>query len=144
MLEQSAGEIYIEAPINLVYDYATKPENWHEWYPTSLRADAGDDRTPESGDLFSEVVDLMGDELTLQHTVRLDERPLAFETSFTSAKGNGSVRFDLHHQGSGTLFKRTVTYELSEPLPKLKARMTDITKLAMENLKRRVEALAKA
>lgn len=141
MLEQSVGEIYIEAPINAVYDYATQPEHWQQWHPTSLRADAGEGGTPASDTQFVEVVDLMGEELALNHRVVLDERPLAFATQFTSSKGQGSVRYDLHHQDEGTVFKRTLTYELSEPLPKLNGRMRDISDQAMANLKRRVEAL---
>lgn len=140
MLEQSVGEIYIEAPINQVYDYATQPEHWSEWHPTSLRANAGDGGTPSSDSQFEEVVDLMGDELTLTHRVVLDERPLAFETQFTSSKGEGTVRYDLHHQGSGTLFKRTLTFSLNEPLTKLSGRLKNISEQAMANLKRRVEA----
>ncbi|WP_213881578.1 SRPBCC family protein [Pseudomonas sp. dw_358] len=141
MLEQSVGEIYIEASINQVYDYATQPEHWSDWHPTSLRADAGDGGTPPSDTQFEEVVDLMGDELTLTHRVVLDERPVAFETQFTSLKGEGRVRYDLHHQGSGTLFKRTLTFALTEPQPKLSGRLPGISEQAMANLKRRVEAL---
>jgi uncharacterized protein YndB with AHSA1/START domain len=141
MLEQSVGEIYIEAPTTAVYDYATHPEHWQDWHPTSLSADAGDDLTPTMGTQFSEVVDLMGEEVTLAHTVTLDERPLAFATQFTSGVGHGTVRYDLSHHGSGTLFKRTLTYELTTPLPKLAVRLRDVTGQAMANLKQRVEAL---
>jgi uncharacterized protein YndB with AHSA1/START domain len=139
MLEQSVGEIYIEAPVNQVYDYATQPEYWPQWHPTSLRADAGSGGTPASSARFNEIVDAMGDELTLDHTVTLDERPLAFATRFTSSMGEGSVRYDLHHQGTGTLFKRTLTFELKSPMPKLTGRLRGITEQAMANLKRRIE-----
>jgi len=139
MVEQNSGEIYIEAPINTVYDYATQPERWNEWHPTSLHADTDNEGTPTSTQQFTEVVDLMGEELTLNHTVLLDERPLAFETRFVSAKGNGTVRYDLHHKGSGTQFKRTLSYELNTPIPKLETRMRDISEQAMANLKRRIE-----
>jgi hypothetical protein len=39
------------------------------------------------------------------------------------------------------LFKRTLTYELTTPLPKLAVRLRDVTGQAMANLKQRVEAL---
>ena len=43
-LERISQERFIQAPIEVIYDYVTQPDRWHEWHPTSLSADRSEER----------------------------------------------------------------------------------------------------
>lgn len=138
-LEQISQERFIKAPIDLVYDYVTQPDRWHEWHPTSLSADTGTTGSLPMGTRFTEVIDLLGIRVSMSYRVQIARRPSEFKTVFTSLAVDGSIHyFLLPHQG-GTLFKRVLTYETELQLATLHDRMIELSTLALDQLKHRLE-----
>ncbi|MGH8451992.1 SRPBCC family protein [Pseudomonas sp.] len=138
-LEQISQERVIKAPIDRVYDYVTQPDRWHEWHPTSLSADTGTTGSLPMGTRFTEVIDLLGIRVPMSYRVQIARRPSEFKTVFTSLAVDGSLHyFLLPHQG-GTLFKRVLTYETELQLATLHDRMIELSTLALDQLKHRLE-----
>jgi uncharacterized protein YndB with AHSA1/START domain len=138
-LEQISQERFIKAPIDRVYDYVTQPDRWHEWHPTSLSADTGTTGSLPMGTRFTEVIDLLGIRVSMSYRVQIARRPSEFKTVFTSLAVDGSIHyFLLPHQG-GTLFKRVLTYETELQLATLHDRMIELSTLALDQLKHRLE-----
>jgi uncharacterized protein YndB with AHSA1/START domain len=138
-LEQISQERFIKAPIDRVYDYVTQPDRWHEWHPTSLSADTGTTGSLPMGTRFTEVIDLLDIRVPMSYRVQIARRPSEFKTVFTSLAVDGSLHyFLLPHQG-GTLFKRVLTYETELQLATLHDRMIELSTLALDQLKHRLE-----
>ncbi|VVN89747.1 SRPBCC family protein [Pseudomonas fluorescens] len=139
-VEQICNQLYIDAAIDTVYDYVTQPDRWHEWHPTSLRAETGIGGSLPTGHRFTEVIDLLGLQIPMSYRVLIAHRPNEFKTVFSSAPVDGSVRYQLHRCGSGTLFKRTLLYSTQMKLGGLRQRMVECSNTAMGNLKKRLES----
>lgn len=141
-LERISQERFIQAPIEVIYDYVTQPDRWHEWHPTSLSADTGTTGPLPAGTRFTEIIDLLGVRVPLSYRVQIARSPSEFKTVFTSLAVDGSIHYFLQPHRGGTLFKRVLTYETELQLPTLHARMVELSAIALEQLKRRLENAA--
>ncbi|WP_248749828.1 SRPBCC family protein [Pseudomonas sp. MWU15-20650] len=141
-VEQISQDCFIQAPIETVYDYVTQPDRWHEWHPSSLSADTGTRGSLPVGSRFTEVIDLLGVRIPLAYRVQIARRPGEFKTVFTSLAVDGSIHYLLQAQRDGTLFKRVLTYETELQLATLHQRMIDLSTLALDQLKHRLESAA--
>jgi hypothetical protein len=138
-VEQICNNLYIDAAIDTVYGYVTQPDRWHEWHPTSLSAQTGVSGSLPAGHRFTEVIDLLGLQIPLSYRVLIAHRPDEFKTVFSSAPVDGSVHYQLHKCGSGTLFKRTLQYSTQMRLSGLRQRLVESSNTAMDNLKTKLE-----
>ncbi|WLH82171.1 SRPBCC family protein [Pseudomonas sp. FP2338] len=141
-LERISQERFIQAPIEVIYDYVTQPDRWHEWHPTSLSADTGTTGSLPAGTRFTEIIDLLGVRVPLSYRVQIARRPSEFKTVFTSLAVDGSIHYFLQPHRGGTLFKRVLTYETELQLATLHARMVELSAIALEQLKHRLENVA--
>lgn len=138
-LEQISQERFIQAPIDAVYDYVTQPDLWHEWHPTSLSADTGTRGSLPCGARFTEIIDLLGIRVPMSYRVQVARRPSEFKTVFTSLAVDGSIHYFLQPFQSGTLFKRVLIYETELQLATLHERMIELSDVALDQLKHRLE-----
>jgi len=138
-LERISQERFIQAPIDAVYDYVTQPDRWHEWHPTSLGADTGTSGPLPAGARFTEMIDLLGVRVPMSYRVQIARRPDEFKTVFTSLAVDGSIYYFLQPFRDGTLFKRVLTYETELQLASLHERMIELSAIALDRLKQRME-----
>lgn len=141
-LEQISQERFIQAPIEVVYDYVTQPDRWHEWHPTSLSADTGTSGSLPVGTRFTEIIDLLGIRVPMSYRVQIARRPSEFKTVFTSLAVDGSIHYFLQSHHDGTLFKRVLTYETELQLASLHERMVELSAIALDQLRHRLENAA--
>ncbi|AZF05713.1 SRPBCC family protein [Pseudomonas sp. R5-89-07] len=140
-LERISQERFIQASVETVYDYVTQPDRWHEWHPTSLSADTGTCGSVPVGTRFTEIIDLLGIRVPLSYRVQIARCPHEFKTVFTSLAVDGSLHYFLQAQQGGTLFKRVLTYETELQLVTLHERMLELSRIALDQLKHRLEHL---
>ena len=138
-LARISQERFIQAPIDAVYDYVTQPDRWHEWHPTSLGAETGTTGSLSAGARFTEVIDLLGVQVPMSYRVQIAHKPGEFKTVFTSLAVDGSLHYVLQPYNGGTLFKRVLTYETELQLAGLHERMTELSTIALDQLKQRLE-----
>ncbi|CRM76160.1 SRPBCC family protein [Pseudomonas sp. 58 R 3] len=141
-LERISQERFIQAPIEVIYDYVTQPDRWHEWHPTSLSADTGTTGSLPAGARFTEIIDLLGVRVPLSYRVQIARCPGEFKTVFTSLAVDGSIHYFLQPHRGGTLFRRVLTYETELQLATLHARMVELSAIALDQLKHRLENAA--
>ncbi|AZF32391.1 hypothetical protein C4J89_2918 [Pseudomonas sp. R4-35-07] len=138
-VERISQERFIHAPVEAVYDYVTQPDRWHEWHPTSLSADTGTHGSLPTGTRFTEIIDLLGIRVPLSYRVKIARCPFEFMTVFTSLVVDGSLHYCLQTQPGGTLFTRVLTYETELQLETLHERMIELSRIALDRLKHRLE-----
>ncbi|MGE1155784.1 SRPBCC family protein [Pseudomonas sp. ICMP 460] len=138
-LERISQERFIEAPLEVVYDYVSQPDRWHEWHPTALSADTGTRGSLLAGTRFNGVIDLLGVRVPMSYRVQVACRPGEFKSVFTSLVVDGSVHYFLQAHRGGTLFKRVLTYETELQLATLHQRMLELSNVALDQLKQRLE-----
>ncbi|MBN2977331.1 polyketide cyclase [Pseudomonas fluorescens] len=138
-LQRISQERYIQAPLEAVYDYVTQPDRWHEWHPTSLGADTGTSGSLPAGARFTEMIDLLGIRVPMSYRVQIARRPDEFKTVFTSLAVDGSIHYFLQAHRDGTLFQRVLTYETELQLASLHERMIQLSTVALDRLKHRLE-----
>ena len=143
-------ETIIQCSPQKLFSYITQPWRWHEWHPSSVGAKA-DKPVLAKGDTFREeirVQPLSPLPLTLvrktNYEVLLSEEGKAWEVRGKMNDGWLKIRYDLFPSGNGTLFRRTLTFEIEGfkkiflPLL-LKPRMEKLSLVAMQNLKEKME-----
>jgi uncharacterized protein YndB with AHSA1/START domain len=139
--------VELAAPPAAVYDYVTRPWRWHEWHPASRWASARD-RPLEVGDTFDEDIELRpipGLRLRRRMTYRVHaaERPRLWEVRGDTADGRVGIRYEFRPHGGGTRFIRTLSYRThgltTLLLPFLKPRMAAQSRVALQQLARRLE-----
>ncbi len=138
-LERISQERFINAPLATVYDYVTQPDRWHEWHPTSLGAETGTSGSLGAGSRFTEMIDLLGVRVPMSYRVQIARRPDEFKCVFTSVAVDGSIHYFLQPFRDGTLFKRVLTYETELQLATLHERMHELSAIALDRLKQRLE-----
>ncbi|MDN6864926.1 MULTISPECIES: SRPBCC family protein [Pseudomonas] len=138
-LERISQERFINAPLATVYDYVTQPDRWHEWHPTSLGAETGTSGSLGAGSRFTEMIDLLGVRVPMSYRVQIARRPDEFKCVFTSLVVDGSIHYFLQPFRDGTLFKRVLTYETELQLATLHERMHELSAIALDRLKQRLE-----
>lgn len=139
-VEQICNNRYIDVAIDTVYGYVTQPDRWHEWHPTSLSAETGVSGSLPAGHRFTEVMDLLGLQIPMSYRVLVAHRPDEFKTVFSSAPVDGSVRYQLHKCGNGTMCKCTLLYSTQMRVSGLRQRLVESSNTAMDNLKKNLES----
>lgn len=145
------NEVVIACAPEQVYDYVTQPWCWHEWHPSSQSA-VSDVDVLNVGDTFDEVIKLqplsplpLNIRRQTHYRVVLAQRAVTFEVHGETGDGGLTIHYDLAPQDGGTLFQRSLTYEvrgamrLIEPLL-LYPRMKNLSAVALTNLKQRLES----
>lgn len=133
-----------------VYAYVTQPWHWHEWHPSSKSARASVE-TLQVGDEFDEVVQLQPLSplpIRLRRETRytvLSASPFTFwEVRGRMKDGWLQIRYEFAATTRGARFTRTLTYDAGGMsrllMPLLGKRMAAISVIALDNLKRRLEA----
>lgn len=145
------NEIEIACAPARVYDYVTQPWRWHEWHPSSQSA-VSDVDVLAVGDTFDEVICLqplsplpLNIRRQTHYRVVIAEPAVTFEVRGETGDGGLTIHYDLLAQGAGTLFRRTLDYDvrgamrLIEPVL-LFPRMKRLSAVALANLKARLES----
>ncbi len=133
-----------------VYAYVTQPSRWHEWHPNSVWASPASD-TLKVGDSFDEDIELQPlsplpfrMRRRTQYTVLVAEPFRSWEVKGETTDGWLIIRYDLEPGASGTVFRRTLTYQTSGPsrllMSVLKKRMNNMSLLALARLKSTLES----
>lgn len=144
--------IEISRPPETVYHYVTQPWLWHQWHPNSK----GASRSPEAlraGDAFEEDIELQPlrpvpfrMRRKMNYTVKFAEPFRAWEAVGRGTDGWLNLRYEFLPSDGGTRFTRTLTFKtlgLSALLmPFLQRRVAAESAVALDNLKRRLEAMA--
>lgn len=140
----------IACSVPALYAYVTQPWRWHEWHPSSRSARAAVD-TLRAGDTFDEVIELqpfapLPPKLRREthYEVLLAEPERAFEVRGQMRDGWLTIRYDFEATPTGARFHRRLSFDASGLsrllLPLLRPRQEAMSRVAMENLKRRMEA----
>lgn len=152
--ERLVDTIEIACLPQVLYDYVTQPWRWHEWHPSSRGAQATTG-VLHAGDGFDEQIvlrPLAPWPPTLHRQTRyrvLEAQPgQCWEAQGQMRDGWLRLRYELEPAGQGTRFTRTLRYGASGPsrwlLPLLRRRQAEISHIALDNLKRRMEGGAGA
>lgn len=141
------NEIFIAAKPTSVFDYVSQPDRWHEWHPASTSAILP--RTPlQVGDQFREIITvtypLISVKRETQYLVTVSERAARWEVKGSSSLFDLTIHYDFEVRDAGTLFMRTLTYEVKGPLSwfepiVVRPRIEGQSAAALKNLKRRLE-----
>jgi hypothetical protein len=133
-----------------VYAYVTQPSRWHEWHPNSVWASSASDNL-KVGDRFDEDIELQPlsplpfrMRRRTRYTVLVAEPFSTWEVRGETTDGWLIIRYDLEPAASGTVFRRTLTYQTSGPsrllMSVLKRRMNNMSLLALARLKSTLES----
>lgn len=144
------NEIEIGRSPSELYAYVTQPWLWHEWHPNSRSATSKSERLVV-GDEFDEVVAVQPFSplpITLKrktHYRVLQAKPHElFETKGQMKDGWLVIRYEFRQVAGGTLFCRTLTFEVTGLnrllMPILGPQMERMSRVALANLKARVES----
>jgi uncharacterized protein YndB with AHSA1/START domain len=113
-------ERQIAASPAAVYDLVTRPARWHEWHPSSIRADDRAKASLAAGAQFEEDIRSSGFIRHLRWTVLEAEPPRRWCAE--AVMGDGStvrLLYELSDREGGTRFVRTLDYRLAPPLLRL-------------------------
>jgi len=152
MKDQIKNTIEIAIAPDKMYRYVTQPWLWHEWHPSSKSARAKVD-VLSAGDTFDEVVELkplspLPIKLKKQTHYKVLVAKPATHWQVEGDMDGGWLQIDYQFQASeiGVKFTRTLSYEtkgINRVLtPLLKPRMREISIIALNNLKSRLEQAA--
>lgn len=150
MKDKVQSTIEIACTPEVLYAYVTQPWLWHEWHPNSKSAKA-ETTSLAPGDSFKEVIELQPlSPLPLIMRRKTEYKVLAatpsthWQVEGQMSGGWLQINYDFQATKSGVSFTRTLTYEarginrLLAPL--LKPRMREMSKVALSNLKAKLEA----
>ena len=150
MTVEMLHEIEIARSPEAVYSYVTQPSCWHEWHPNSKSARA-EVETLSVGDCFDEVIELQP-LAPLPWTMRRQTRYRVLEADpgrhwrvrGETRDGWLEIDYRLDPTHSGTRFLRGLSFAAGGAtallVPLLARRMRSVSMLALQNLKRRLEA----
>jgi hypothetical protein len=150
MKDEIRNTIEIACTPEKLYSYVTQPWLWHEWHPNSRSAKA---TVPvlTVGEVFDEVIALQPLSplpLTLRrkthYKVIAAERNSLWRVEGEMAGGWLQIHYEFRASPTGVAFTRTLTYEARGInrvfAPLLRPRMRQMSLLALNNLKKKLEA----
>jgi len=149
MKETIRNTIEVKCTPETLYSYVTQPWLWHEWHPNSKSAKAKNN-VLSRGDEFNEEIELQPlSPLPLHLRRKTIYRVLVAEPNkHWCVEGNMSggwlrINYEFEPTPSGVSFTRTLDYEtkgINKLLaPLLRPRMRSMSRVALENLKNKVE-----
>lgn len=103
--------VTLRAPPQVVYDYATTPQNWPKWHPASITVQGSTDHPLKVGEEVAEEFRLAGRH-GIVHWKVVDARPpLEWRIEGeVNRRPSGEVRYKLTPDGAGTRFERDFIY----------------------------------
>ncbi len=151
-METIRHTIDIDCPPRALYEYIAQPWRWHEWHPNSKSAQAQETALSQ-GDTFEEVYEirvLPFLPLTLRRLLRwrvVEEAPFTYwEIEATTKDGLINIAYNYEPAGDAVRFTRTVKFSLTGITtlltPLLKKRNTEMSEVALANMKRVMETNA--
>jgi uncharacterized protein YndB with AHSA1/START domain len=109
--------IWIGAPVERVFDYATMPGNWPVWHPSSLGVSGATDHSLEPGERVTEEFCVAGRYGRVVWAVRERVFPRRWVIDGrTENGGGGTITYTLRPHAGGTTFEREFVYSVSNPL----------------------------
>lgn len=113
-------ERIIPAAPAAIYDLVTRPARWHEWHPSSIRADASALESLVAGARFEEDIRSAGFIRHLRWQVTDAESARYWAASAVMDDGSTvALQYRLQVDPAGTRFVRTLDYRLAPPLLRL-------------------------
>ena len=101
-----------------VFDYATTPANAPKWHPTSLGVSGDIDHSVESGERFTEELQVFAGRRVLASWTCV-ERTFPRRWVIEGTLGNiarGTITSTFHAHGDGTLYEREFVYTVAKPV----------------------------
>jgi uncharacterized protein YndB with AHSA1/START domain len=126
-------EAFIAAPIADIYEYAANPRNWVEWYPGTREVEHAPEGLPRVGNEWEESIKIAG--MWMRFTWRASEvespRAWTIEGSakihgplnFVMDGGTATLRHRLEEGEGGTIYRREITFQMSNPIMRLANRL---------------------
>lgn len=103
--------VTLRAPPQIVYDYATTPDNWPKWHPASLTVQGATDHPLKVGEEVAEEFRLAGRHGIVHWRVVDANPPLEWRVEGeVNRRASGEVRYKLTPDGTGTRFERDFIY----------------------------------
>jgi ligand-binding SRPBCC domain-containing protein len=113
-MRQIKHSIWLEAPPEIAYDYATSPVHWYRWYPGTVAVEGNAGFPLVVGDIFTERIRTLGVAGKLSWITVESTRPSRFVVETTS------VEMPLMHRAH---FRITYSFEPPEESPARHTRM---------------------
>lgn len=106
--------ITINKPANVIFEYVTVPNLWHEWHPQSLSVEPERLSSFQEGQVFDEVIQTSFGKDDMSWVVEVNDPDKQWiARAYNHTKGvNIRLRYDLTAQGDKTVFQRTLDYEM--------------------------------
>lgn len=144
------NEVVIHRTKEEIFDYVTQPWRWCEWHPSSQSAHKPKD-VLELNDEFDEVIRFQPFDIlplyirkATHYRVTMTERAAVWEVQGEMNGGKLTIHYDFKEAPEGTLFCRTLNYEVSglntllQPI--LNPKMERLSGVAVNNLKAKLES----
>jgi len=152
MKDQIQNTIEIAVTPEKIYSYVTQPWFWHEWHPNSKSAKAKE-TVLSVGDTFDEVIELkplspLPIKLKKQTLYKVLIAKAGQHWQVEGDMNGGWLQIDYQFKNSerGVVFTRTLSYEIKGInrilAPLLKPKMSEMSSVALHNLKQKLEEMA--
>lgn len=121
-LTEGVARVYasaqIAAPTEAVFDYATTPANAPKWHPTSLGVSEDIDHSVESGERFTEELQVFAGRRVLASWTCVERIfPRRWVIEGTLGKiARGTITNTFRPQDDGTLYEREFVYTVAIPV----------------------------
>jgi len=113
---QVRSTIFIDKPVEQVFDFVTTPANWPRWHPASLSVTGATDHSLEPGEQVTEEFQMFGRKMSIVWTVRQRQFPRRWVIEGVgSGDGLTTISYTLAPQGSGTAYERELVS--TAPIP---------------------------
>jgi hypothetical protein len=144
------NEIEIAVSAENLFNYVTQPWLWHEWHPTSKSA-SHDMGVLAPGDVFEEIIDVRPLAPLPPRLVRTTRYEVTESVPFHSWAVEGRmqdgwirIHYEFQEKGGVTFFTRTLDFSVSGwtriLLPVLRSNMEKLSMVALNNLKKKIQA----
>lgn len=144
--------IEIKTKPETLYNYITKPWDWHEWHPSSLCAESNVN-VLDKGDHFEEDIQIQLFDLLpikikrhLKYTVLAATPHKHWEVKATGRNTEINIRYDFEPCEHGVEFTRTLSFQIFGPLALATNFLTRRNKVmslrALEQLTEKMESMA--
>lgn len=146
-MPQILTTIPIARPVAEVFEYVTTANHWMEWHPSTRGVQGAVDHSGLVGETIREVAVVAGRQGTITWQVQAREAPYRWVIAGSNpGQGTASITYTLSERDGGTLFERTLRYQVANPWFAviaalfLQRRILAESEEALRRLKARLEA----
>lgn len=132
-------QVFIERPIDAVFDMATTARHWPVWHPATTGVGGQTEQPAQLGDQIIERVIMAGQKGEGVWTVVERVRPYTLTLVSHTGLGEGRISYTLREEDGGTWFQRDLSYQHGPP--ELETVMEQQSALAVKQLARLLERL---